>query len=467
MRRQLPRLRWFVVASALVFAGALAGLNWLLERALREEIQASTEIANQTFARVFVNENWESIRPMLGVEGTQADPRANPHLKDIDAKVRAFARGTDLMKVKIYDPRGLTVYSSDPGQIGEDKSGNAGFLSAARGRTVSELNFRGKFGSFDGDLYQRNLVSSYVPVRGPSGVEAVVELYTDRTAFIESLERRQLGLMLWVTPALLALFVAFVGLARLASRGPRAGARATDQASAGHGTAPPRQAEPNGVEFLASLADELSQPAGALDRALAQLPGAPSSSPAFAAAREAAVAVRKRAEWIALLAKVGQPDGGAPREAADPAAQVKGAVEAVAPRARAKGLDLQSHFGPRLGQPVFAHPSELAAILEAVLTEAVDATDEGFVHVKLSASVEGLQFDVIDSARASDALPEAAASDPSGQARFRLVLADGLVRGLGGVFHVRSTPGVGHWVTFSLPLAGRPGLPARSARAGD
>ena len=54
---------------------------------------------------------------------------------------------------KIYNLDGLTGYSSDPSEIGEDKTNNPGFFSAARvGKAVSRLTFRDTVSVFEGTV---------------------------------------------------------------------------------------------------------------------------------------------------------------------------------------------------------------------------------------------------------------------------------------------------------------------------
>src|SRR3546814_15085101 len=50
--------------------------------------------------------------------------RRHPETQAIRESLQMRLRDLSILKIKIYDLNGLTVYSSDPGQIGEDKSGN-------------------------------------------------------------------------------------------------------------------------------------------------------------------------------------------------------------------------------------------------------------------------------------------------------------------------------------------------------
>jgi hypothetical protein len=131
-----------------------------------------------------------------------ADPRANPDLEMIDRRIRSFAQGTDILKIKLYGPSGLTLYSSDPAQIGENKAANPGVLGALKGNVASELGHRGTIGALDGDRHDRDLVSSYIPIRGIQGIEAVIEIYVDRTAAMGTIDGWRLGLAAVLVAAL-------------------------------------------------------------------------------------------------------------------------------------------------------------------------------------------------------------------------------------------------------------------------
>jgi hypothetical protein len=95
-------------------------------------------------------------------------------------------RGTSVIKVKVWDQRGMTVYSSEHRRIGDDGTANQGVRAALAGQPASEPTHRDRFIAFEGTVENRDLISTYVPVRDdPKGpVVGVFELYSDVTPFL-------------------------------------------------------------------------------------------------------------------------------------------------------------------------------------------------------------------------------------------------------------------------------------------
>ncbi len=176
------------------FAEAQAQLARQHEEAARASLLAVHEASHVNLTLVVANLLWSSatsrrssrrrsaIRSSLAVRCRRAmrrpPPRAAPArpswagrsgalpgFRALDAKAYAAMHDTSVFKIKVFDLRGVTVYSSEHAQIGEDASANAGRHAAAAGRPASELTHRDRFSAFERVVENRDLISSYVPVR--------------------------------------------------------------------------------------------------------------------------------------------------------------------------------------------------------------------------------------------------------------------------------------------------------------
>lgn len=186
----------------------------------RRDLLAVNEQGNVNLTRLFSNALWASdLTPYFGEIGSvdfapcramadgvdaQGKAGATPEKKacfkqvgeqlkalksfaPLNARVREAMQGSTIFKIKVYDLSGITVYSTELAQVGEDKSGNGGWKSAARdGKAISELTFRDKFSALQGVVENRDLIASYLPViePGTQKIVGVFEVYADVTPFL-------------------------------------------------------------------------------------------------------------------------------------------------------------------------------------------------------------------------------------------------------------------------------------------
>ena len=113
-----------------------------------------------------------------------------------------------LSKVKIYNREGVTVFSTQALQIGENKSDNPGFIGAMTGGVVSDIVYRDKFNAFDRVIEKRDLLSSYLPIRQSpdDAIVGVFELYTDITTLLSEVQSTEYKLIILVTTLMLGLY---------------------------------------------------------------------------------------------------------------------------------------------------------------------------------------------------------------------------------------------------------------------
>ena len=171
---------------------------------------AMGESNNQALTRVLANSLWPTLMPYLAAADALPTERleAHPDRERFAATLATHLRGLTVAKVKVYDMGGRTVFSTEPSQIGEDKSSNPGFQAARFGRITSELTHRDQFSAFDRVIENADLLSTYIPVRRTTdgSIGAVFEVYDDVTPFLARVERMRWMVVLGVFAILCVLY---------------------------------------------------------------------------------------------------------------------------------------------------------------------------------------------------------------------------------------------------------------------
>jgi signal transduction histidine kinase len=187
------RLLRFFLATSVIAAIVIAIAFFLYHRNEVERLIELAERQNVELAQSFANTIWPRFSSyVMSAPASEKDGEVVlQRRRAIAEAVRAVSADLPVLKVKIYNLEGLTVYSSEPAEIGEYKTNNPGFFTAAReGRVASKLTFRDSFSSFEGTVQERDLVESYLPIRQSNGpVEGVFELYSDVTPLMVIIAR--------------------------------------------------------------------------------------------------------------------------------------------------------------------------------------------------------------------------------------------------------------------------------------
>jgi diguanylate cyclase (GGDEF)-like protein len=154
-----------------------------------KQIAEDRNVNTTKILSVIFRENIEALSAIAAAADSPSRLRRAPETAELLEKMTLILQGSNIAKVKIYNTDGLTLFSSQTGQIGEDKSVNPGFRSARAGRTASELVQRDHFSAFEGERVNVDLLSSYIPVVADGQVVAVFEQYQDVTALIGIIDR--------------------------------------------------------------------------------------------------------------------------------------------------------------------------------------------------------------------------------------------------------------------------------------
>lgn len=172
----------------LIFGGFLATF---LRNSEIDAMKRQAEERNASMTQLLGNLLVQDIESLLAeaVGKTKGELHTLASVQRLNTRITSIVRGSEIVKVKIYDPRGLTIFSTELAQIGEDKSGNAGFNAARTGSIYSELVNRDKFSSTEGVIANVDLVSSYIPFVRDGEVFAVFEQYQHVDRLLRQVER--------------------------------------------------------------------------------------------------------------------------------------------------------------------------------------------------------------------------------------------------------------------------------------
>ena len=462
--------RAFAALSFVVLCVALTATWKLLVQSTEEGIVNTTRSANMAITEVMVSQAWKSIRPILLLDEEAVSViKANRRISEIDTAVRQFIHKTDIVKVKIFDLRGVTQYSSDFRQIGENKATSSGFASAARGVATSELSFRQSFESFGRTLNEVNLVSSYVPVVDGSTLVAVLEIYTDRSTEFAQMRAQQgkllVGLaLIYVILYLVLLFVFWrsetARLKHVQSLQDLAAQNESAKLAAEQNTRMKSQ-------FLATMSHEIRTPMNGVIGMANLLEETPLTPVQTGYVRDIVSSGESLLAIINDILDISKIEAGKmvfDQVTFDLPELVHGVHAMLNVRAQQKGIGLQFHIDQASTHCFVGDPLRIRQVLLNLVSNAVKFTDHGQVDIAVQRTENGVRFAVNDTGigmapeEVSQLFQSFTQVDGSATRRFGgtglgLAISKKLVEGMQGEIGVDSRKDVGTLFFFELPIA--------------
>jgi diguanylate cyclase (GGDEF)-like protein len=206
----LNLLRYSQLIALAVLVAVVVALSLLYRGLLFDSMVESETQSNVALTKAFANAIWPSHASFVARAGKleRATLASRPEIAALDRDLRRLSEGLAVVKVKIYDLNGLTVYSTDPRQIGEDGGAKPGFLRARDGYPSSKVSYKEQLDSWEGSLADRHVVETYVPVHvyDAAPVEAVLEVYNDVTGQVTAAQRSQFIILAAVLGAMAVVY---------------------------------------------------------------------------------------------------------------------------------------------------------------------------------------------------------------------------------------------------------------------
>ena len=214
-------VRFFLITSLIATVAVTAAV--IVYR--RDEVQRLIDFAeaqNLILARSFANTIWPRFSSYIkSPPVTERDAlRARPETKALHEALGQLTVGLPVMKIQIFNLEGLTLYSTNPEDMGVYKTRNPGFISAAQqGNPASKLTFFNQISTFEGKVVDRDLVETYLPIRvGNGAIEGVFELYSDVTPLVTGIRTSTANLMIGFVVVFSFLYVILFFVVRIADR---------------------------------------------------------------------------------------------------------------------------------------------------------------------------------------------------------------------------------------------------------
>ncbi len=207
-------LRYFVpICLAIILLTALS-IQLIYRHAAVNTVIDLGETTNVSLAQTVLS----SIRPQLAAylkDMSEATPEAassHPIPPELEHAIQHLITETAIVRIKIYNLRGVVIYSTLATQIGQVQADNLGVKKALGGEILSEMVYSDSFNKPDQEPSENNMIQSYLPAKvEPFGtILGAFEIYYDGNPLVRHTEYSQLKMLAALCGVFLLMFVLLV-----------------------------------------------------------------------------------------------------------------------------------------------------------------------------------------------------------------------------------------------------------------
>lgn len=220
-----PLLRYFSLSASVLFLIVIIAMTLFFRNQSVNAMIEYGEQSNIVLTQALSNTIWPHFKP-YAAEAAQLsndELRNDERINNLNKLVLTHIRNTPVLKIKIFDLNGKTLFSTDYDQLGNQKSADyPGSLSAKSGKVISKLSHRDTFSSVNGVVEDREVVSSYLPIRDVEeqgeGITGVFEVYYDVTNEFDKIKSQQKFSFVYISALMLGLYLVLYLIVRRADR---------------------------------------------------------------------------------------------------------------------------------------------------------------------------------------------------------------------------------------------------------
>jgi two-component system, cell cycle sensor histidine kinase PleC len=202
--RSLPRVVAIVgLAAIALVTGLVAYLQMSMGRA---QIVEAAEKFNQALTVALAGVVSSTLTEALALERVTGE--INPEVRRaLDSTFAAMGARSRVLKVKLYNLGGATIYSTNAKEIGQSRYDNPQFRTARQGMVSTGHGFRASFTGIAETVTDRHVAFTYLPLRAGADKQiGVVEIYADITDEIAGSNRSVVVVLAVALPCLLAFY---------------------------------------------------------------------------------------------------------------------------------------------------------------------------------------------------------------------------------------------------------------------